>query len=108
MAGGLNYTDIKSLRIGAYDVKVEWLEPSTAEDLEVCGKYESSREVIQIKKGMQQWKTVDTLLHEICHAIIYQHSAGTPKKEVEEYYVSIIGNGLSQVFRDNPKLKEYL
>lgn len=47
----------------------------------------------------------DTLLHEILHAVINEYK---PFVRKEEQLVVALEKGLMQVFRDNPKVAEYI
>lgn len=56
----------------------------------------------------------NVLLHELMHAATYHYSASKNQtKEVENNFCEedmceIVGNGLQQIFRDNPKLVKWL
>ena len=91
-----------TLRIAAYDVELRMVSPANAARGEFVGRYDSAEQLIEIKKGLSEWVFVDVLIHEILHCLWYQTSLEVG--DTEERIVSNLGNGLSQVIRDNPNL----
>lgn len=71
------------------------------------GHWYQAKRRIHMRSGMLPLDTVDTLLHEISHAIL-SHQARPYGKEVEENYVNAIAAGLAQVLRDNPELRRWI
>ena len=53
-------------------------------------------------------KSMNTVLHEIMHGIIYQYGLVETLGEKEEVTVNTITNGLTTVFKDNPWLVDYI
>lgn len=50
---------------------------------------------------------VNTLIHEVLHAIWHTQAVGCSDAE-EERIVNSMANGLTQVFRDNPRLIKFM
>lgn len=69
----------------------------------MLGLFHPERELIQVKAGQTPVEEVDTLLHEVIHAI--EHKNGV---EYKEEWVHPIATGLVAVFRDNPWLLDHL
>jgi len=62
--------------------------------------------VITLKAGLQQDFLASSDWHEVCHAITSQ--AGISKmipEELEESLMECLGNGIVQVLRDNPMIR---
>ncbi len=92
-----------SIRIGPFDVALEAKDKLSEAD--EWGDFE----VVTIRlKSAQPSPTfaVDTLLHEIYHAIYKWHSLR--KHDDEERICSVMATGLTQVLRDNPKLLAWI
>lgn len=61
---------------------------------------------IRLDGGMNPIKAVDTLLHEINHAIYWAYGINDDDKE--ERVVGTFATAWTQVFRDNPRLLQYI
>ncbi len=96
------------IRVAGFDFKVvEWSrDRGNAE-----GKFAEFSAVqgcisIDVEKP---FKIVDSLLHELVHAILWAYGYSTPDDKIpEEHCAGIISTGMVQVLRDNPKLHAYL
>jgi len=90
------------LRIGHFDIQVIPLSARRAKTLECFGFYDSEDRTIAIKHPMQVSAQVETLLHEIIHAImdIWKYE-GTMD---EETVCANLDGPLTKVFQDNPHL----
>jgi hypothetical protein len=62
-----------------------------------------SEQHIKIQKGLTQVEEVDTVLHEVIHAIDYQMNL-----DMTELQVRGLATGLIGVFSDNPKFASYV
>ena len=71
--------------------------------MEDCGLCDSQKHVITLKANMPPALYLDTLIHEITHAIDYEMNL-----EMSERQVHGIGSGLAAVFFDNPKFIDHL
>ena len=90
------------LRIGAFDFKlVSWahLDASAAGRF---GELSVLSMTIRIDTTMDRYKVIDTLLHEVHHAIWWAY--GIQDSDAEERTVSTLSYALLQVLRDNPEL----
>lgn len=70
---------------------------------ENCGLCDSDKQTITIKKGMPNDLELDTILHEVTHAIDFQMNL-----EMTERQVHGVGAGLAAVLIDNPRFIDYL
>jgi hypothetical protein len=89
---------IKTLKIIGKRYKL--LKDEKAED---CGLCDCNKQVITLKSGMPTTLELDTIIHEIVHAIDYQMSLKMSERQVHG-----VGAGLAAVLIDNPKLIDYL
>jgi hypothetical protein len=106
---------MKKIKVGYSDVKIEYLDPKT--NLKWCrdhhGEFVPETSVIKLAKDQRPSEELNTLIHEILHAITYiyglNNDAGPFKKtQVEEQVVAVMANGLQQILRDNPHLLAYV
>ena len=70
------------------------------------GKTDFTRQIIYVDDVLSPEAKACTLLHEILHAVWALHALSDDDKE--ERIVTALGNGLSQVFRDNPELVTFI
>ena len=73
------------------------------EEFEDCGQCDDAKQTLTIQKGMPKDLELDTLIHEITHAIDYQMDL-----KMNERQVHGVGTGLAAVLMDNPKLTDYI
>jgi hypothetical protein len=92
-------TPIKTLKIVGkrykliYDAKMQ----------DDCGECDNNKQSITLKKEMPFDLELDTIIHEVTHAIDYQMNL-----EMSERQVHGVGAGLAAVLIDNPKFIDYL
>lgn len=90
------------VRIGPYDYKLIVVD-KIKDDEECWGLCEQGKLSITVSRAQpNSLFAVDTVVHEILHAIYV--NAGLQPVSTEESVCSAIATGLTQVFRDNPKL----
>jgi hypothetical protein len=96
------------LRIGPYDITVEKLDSIPDDDgATLWGTYNHGKLLIQITRSQPNLLfAVDTLFHEIYHAIYVNTGLGYGSSE--EHVVSALASGMTQVYRDNPALVTWL
>ena len=93
------------IRIGYRDYKVSCVKSSVMDDQPYLGRIFHLRGEIYIGEHDNKYEFVDSLLHEILHAVY-----STQKIEDgddQERCVGMLANGLTGVFRDNPKLLQF-
>ena len=106
---------MKKIKVGYSDVKIEYI--SKAEDNKWVrdhhGEFVPETSVIKLAKDQRPSEELNTLIHEILHAITYiyglNNDAGPLKKtQVEEQVVAVMASGLQQIIRDNPSFMAYI
>ena len=93
---------IDYLRIGyrRYTVS-EWTQAEVALTSS-HGQCNTGQAAIYVCTDDHPLTVLDTLLHEILHAV--WHEYGLEDKEPEEHAITVLATGLTQVLYDNPKL----
>lgn len=92
----------KTLKIGYQCVKIIQGKFNFEED---HGKYNDESAELCINTNKEPAEIVNTLIHETLHALFHHAGArdcGKIPPELEEYICAFLGNGLAQVFGDNP------
>lgn len=93
------------IKIGYQDINV------SEEDLvDAQGCYQAEQSKIRIKEGMEGRELLNTILHEILHAIVYSYGLKKDFKsdEEEEKIVNAFGNGLTEALVRNKDLVEFI
>ena len=81
----------------------EWKEENGA-----YGMIHFDKNLIEIANSQSKQNLVDTVLHEILHAIVEEYKIKFTHHKVEERIVTHISQGLTAVFKDNPNLIEWI
>ena len=97
-----NKQPITSVRIGAIDYEVEFIEDLRDETGKLDGRIGYSKTKIQLDADMSAQATVQALLHEVIHAITMH--MGKPKESRDESFIDAMAHGFYQVMRDNADL----
>lgn len=93
-----------SIRVGPYDYRIEWKDKINDEDdLGLCS---NGTHLLKVKNSKNAVLCVDTLLHEIYHAIWWTY--GVHDEDKQERIVSATSTAWTQVFRDNPTLMPWI
>jgi Zn-dependent peptidase ImmA (M78 family) len=92
----------KTIKIGAYDIKLKYW----GELQETFGQYFEVEQTIYLAPVSDATLAADTLLHEIMHAIF--HIYVIQAHDDEERTVTTLSSGLTQVFKDNPAILDYI
>ena len=92
-------TPIKTLKIVGKKYKLIY----DAKMQDDCGECDNNKQSITLKKEMPSDLELDTIIHEVTHAIDYQMNL-----EMSERQVHGVGAGLAAVLIDNPKFIDYL
>jgi hypothetical protein len=97
----------RSLRIAGYDITIEEWNHHAAQASSRYGEFSSIEQTIRVSdKIVNLPKRVDTVLHEIHHAIWWAY--GIHDRDNQERIVSVLGTAWMQIWRDNPALVEWL
>jgi hypothetical protein len=91
---------IDSLKVGAIRYKVEYVHDLKRNEQKLDGHIQHSQTKISLDAGLNHQAMVQTLLHEIVHAIATQIG----RQEIREGVVDALAFGVYQVLRDNPAL----
>ena len=93
------------IKIGPYDCEVKFVRIEEGEGR--LGDYSSRTNMIRIDSSMSdRRRIVETLLHEVLHAIYYSYTLSPG--DGEERVVSVLSTGLAAVLRDNPEFTALL
>ncbi len=96
----------QKIKVACFDVSIEDWKPISAATNQKYGEFSSMEMLIRIDTSVDSIKVVDTLMHEINHAIYWAY--GIEDGDNEERTVSTLSTGLVQVIRDNPDLLAYI
>ena len=96
-----------SVRIAAFDIRIEEMSVAVANDARTFGDFSPRRSLIRIEQeGRPRAHVLDTLLHEITHAIWWSYNIQDDDKE--ERTVTIMATAWVQIYRDNPDLLAFI
>ncbi len=97
------------IRISAVDVKMS-LVKGIKEDLELLGDYKEDQGsyTIRVDASIPPILLLDTLIHEISHAIIDIYHINLKGEVEEEQLVLQLGSAWAQIYRDSPELLDYM
>ena len=117
----MNFKNLKKMRkpnkikIGYRDVDIKWVcaDFLTTNLTDCFGQYDNRKGLIEIQDNLSNQKRVNTLLHEIGHAIVDisgLNKSGAPleKDDDEEIVVHQFTNYFLAMCRDNPWLLDYI
>jgi len=97
----------ESIRVGPYDFTLEAMTPSKQHTEDATGYFAYAELKIAFEAyPISAAYAVDTLLHEINHAIYFTY--GIKSEDDEERTVSTLSTGWAQVYRDNPWLLDWI
>lgn len=97
-------TDLPTkIRIGFRDFDVVRIDRM---ERDLFGECDVNRSVIRICTDFEPVRTANTLIHETLHAA--WSSARLGDKEAEEKVVTHLADQLTQIWRDNPLLVEFI
>lgn len=95
-----------SLRIGPFDYTVGEFADLEANAINRYGDCNKVLHRIRVDTEHGPLQTMDTLLHEITHAILSEYIWN--QNDDEERTVAVVATGFTQVYRDNPYLVEFI
>jgi hypothetical protein len=99
----------RRIKVGAYDWRIK-IDTNPSED---CGETDYTKAVITLWPANHQSpeRLVGTVIHELLH-VIYDNEqlagAGVVSREAEETIVCGFETGLVSLYRDNPKLLNWI
>ena len=95
-----------AIAVGYQKITVE--EVSAIDDTQ--GSYTNETHEIKIKSGMNASETLNTMLHEMLHAIIYTYGLKDffSDDDKEEKFVNVISNGMTEALVRNPDLVKFI
>jgi len=95
------------VRVSAYDFALLPMSNAESRGTDAYGIFSSAEAAIKIHTGLvSKALAVDTLLHEILHAIFWAYHI--KETDCEERTVSILGTAWAQIYRDNPWLLAWI
>lgn len=95
-----------SIKVGYRTYTIRTWDILEADNANAWGLCDHANGIIWLCTEIDPKIVVDTLLHEIMHAI--WNYMGLDEKHGEEPIVHRIGTGLTQVFCDNPQLVQWI
>jgi hypothetical protein len=97
------------VRVGAFDYAVsEEYEDFFSDNGVLCdGKFEPYEQRISINGRLKPLRKVEVLLHEIAHAIWFTSTLDVFKMN-EEAFACIVGMRMSEIFKFNPSLRQWI
>lgn len=94
------------IKIGYQDIKISEFDFIDGEQ----GCYRADESEIRVREGLSNRELLNTILHEVLHAIIYCYGLKDNFKNDgdEEKIVNALGNGLTEVILRNPALVKFI
>ncbi len=102
----LTEEDILRLRIGYTTIAVK--EVAAIDKGYDYGEFDSVKKLIEINRELDTVDKVNTFIHEIFHAILWERGVTSEgglldeKDKDEEFLINTLTNGFIQVIQDNP------
>ncbi len=103
------------IKVGYRDINIKYSQPDFITDkLTDCfGQYDNREGLIEIQAELSGQKMINTLLHEVAHAIVdvsglNQSGAPLEKDDDEEIVVHQMTNYFISICRDNPLFLDYI
>lgn len=94
------------IKIGPYDYIVRYMDIITVDSTDMIGTHLSEYRIIQLATCLDRFSLVQTLMHEINHAIM--DVLILKKKRSEDDFCEIFSSGWIMVYRDNPWLFDWI
>lgn len=92
----------RRVKIGGHEVAIRLASVQELGGKEYLGEYNPDTNSIRLKRTLAKSRRVEVLLHEVFHAILVGH-----KYFDDEALVVLLGEGLTQIIRDNPDFIRY-
>lgn len=94
------------VKVAAFDIAIKMWTHKEASSIQRFGEFSNLEQCIRIDETLNDIKIVDTLIHEINHAIYWAYSIDDEDKE--ERIVGMFAGAWTQVFRDNLELLDFI
>lgn len=91
-----------SIRVAAFDFAIKGIEPLSAMAEQKYGWCATIEQAIYVDFNTRPSKVLDTMLHEVLHAMYWAY--GMQDEDKEERMVGTMATAWTQVWRDNPGL----
>lgn len=96
-----------SIRIGGYDWAIEKWSSHQSASAQRYGECSIIEQTIRVQLDMPtRFKAVDTLMHEVMHAVFWVY--GIHDDDKEERIVAALGSATMALHRDNPWLTKWI
>lgn len=109
---------VKIIKIGAFNYEIRWMDNADFNATTRHGQHEGDYHVLYIFSGKDVWGMLDTLYHEINHAIEYvfgfsvdresEDDEKAQKYRTDEQHCTSIATGWVMINRDNPEFREWV
>jgi len=96
----------ETIRVGPYDIQVDVWTQQQASAAAKFGEFSALELTMRVDGSMPHWKIVDSLLHELGHAIWWAYSL--QQDDDEERIVATMALAWTQMYRDTPALVAWL
>ncbi len=96
-----------SIRVAAYDIALLVWPPLAAASAKRYGEFSSMELCIRIDPGHFPVKVLDTVLHEVNHAIFWAYGIEA-QCDNEERLCGMLATAWTQIYRDNPALVRWI
>ena len=94
------------IKVACFDINIIDFTSHEASLLARFGEFSALENHIKLDPAINKIKEVDTLLHELNHAIYWAY--GIDDEDKEERIVGTFATAWTQIFRDNPELLEFI
>ena len=96
----------KSIRVAAFDIEIKSWDAHYGNDRGRFGEFSAGQQEIRIDQSLKPQKLLDTMFHELGHAIYWAY--GMEDDDKEERIVSTFATAWTQIFRDNPDFRAWI
>lgn len=96
----------EKIKVAGFDIDVESWDPEKADEDRAYGDFSSSKLRIRVDCSVNKYKVLDTIIHEINHAIYWAY--GIEDEDKQERLCGAFATAWLQVYRDNSKLIDFI
>jgi hypothetical protein len=98
----------KKLLIGSKRYKIVSRPRAWGEENKAYGMIHYNKDLIEFDRGQNPEELVDTLIHEVLHAVAEEYNVKFKSSQQEESVVSEFAHGLKDVFKNNPNFLHWM